>query len=48
MSDWLTQVIGEELIAVYEGLDATDDALLCQLRDQFGTLWTLIHERPMS
>ena len=48
MSDWLRDVIGNNLIAVYEGLDATDDALLCQLRDQFGTLWTLIYEEPLS
>jgi hypothetical protein len=27
MSDWLSDVIGNDLIAVYEGLDATEDAL---------------------
>ena len=28
MSDWLSHVIGDDLIAVYEGLDATEDALI--------------------
>jgi hypothetical protein len=28
MSDWLSDVIGNDLIAVYEGLDATEDALI--------------------
>jgi Leucine rich repeat variant len=28
MSDWLGDVIGNNLIAVYEGLDATEDALI--------------------
>jgi len=28
MSDWLSDVIGDDLITVYEGLDATEDALL--------------------
>ena len=28
MSDWLSDVIDSDLIAVYEGLDATDDALM--------------------
>jgi hypothetical protein len=28
MSDWLSDVIGDDLIAVYEGLDFTEDALI--------------------
>ena len=28
MSDWLSDVIDSDLIAVYEGLDATEDALM--------------------
>jgi hypothetical protein len=40
MSDWLNDVIGEELIAVYEGLDATEDALLW-LRERRRTLGEL-------
>src|SRR5277367_3304925 len=28
MSDWLSDVIGDDWITVYEGLDATEDALL--------------------
>jgi hypothetical protein len=28
MSDWLSDVIGNDWIAVYEGLDATQDALI--------------------
>ncbi len=28
MSDWLNEVIGDDLVTVYEGLDATEEALM--------------------
>jgi hypothetical protein len=48
MSDWLGEVIGDDLIAVYEGLFFTEDALLW-LREKprtFGELRAEEIERP--
>jgi len=44
MSDWLSDVIGNDLIAIYEGLYFTEDAV-AWLREKPRTLWRVARGR---
>ena len=47
MSDWLSNVIGDDLITVYEGLYFTEDALIW-LREEASHLWRVARRRSIG